>query len=376
MRPRVTMVKGPAIVKVIGQCSCLGCRFSDTTVTVKTGKVLPFEIRRGSKIGITLEDCGTFWTASPYLAGTSMWKSVAMKLVQMAETKKGFAILVVGNSDAGKTTFCTFLANTCIDAGIVPCIIDADVGQSDLAPPGTIGTASLKSQMTDLRNLETPKTGFGFVGSISPAGFEDVIINRAKTAMQAQCQLASPDIFIVNTDGYVSDAGIPYKLRMADELQVKAVICLGRTVLSSIFKRRTQSIVIRVRSSPFAIKSRPERIARRIEQYARFIGTACAVKQFADTRLVYRGQELRTADLANFGAGTFVGVESNHALIGFGCLNSQDSDSMVIRTDLQGEKFDSVLLSDILINDTNSLDPKTPNDVQVESVEYLGHESH
>jgi polynucleotide 5'-kinase involved in rRNA processing len=68
--------------------------------------------------------------------------------------------------------------------GFIPCIIDADIGQGDLPPPNAIGGPILSNQITDLREVN-PRF-IEFVGSISPAGFEEIIIKAVKKISRDQ----------------------------------------------------------------------------------------------------------------------------------------------------------------------------------------------
>ena len=87
-------------------------------------------------------------------------------------------ILIVGNSDTGKSTFAVYLINEALKNGLRPCIIDADIGQGDLAPPNAIGGALIYAQITDLRDVNPQFVEF--VGSTTPTGFEEIIIKAIK----------------------------------------------------------------------------------------------------------------------------------------------------------------------------------------------------
>ena len=51
-------------------------------------------------------------------------------------------VVVVGAIDVGKTTFCALLASQGVEAGIPTAVVDADMGQSEIGPPTTIGQES------------------------------------------------------------------------------------------------------------------------------------------------------------------------------------------------------------------------------------------
>ncbi|MGI0020756.1 MAG: Clp1/GlmU family protein, partial [Nitrososphaera sp.] len=129
----VVMVRGPATVGVKGLCRVLGMDVSGRQVAVRAGKALPFEPGPDCALGID----GEAWSADPLTAGTAMWKNVAQKLSGCR------VVMVVGEVGAGKSTFCTYLANVAIGRGITPCITDGDIGQGDLAPPAAMGAAPM-----------------------------------------------------------------------------------------------------------------------------------------------------------------------------------------------------------------------------------------
>lgn len=142
------------------------------------------------------------------------WHETADKIV----SKPG-KVLVLGGPDTGKTSFCRFLANKGIDSGLRVGVIDADVGQSHIGPPTTIGLGLVERKIGSLSESEL--IALHFVGSTSPArevgsmvsgtqsmvaeatnkGLELIILDstgliEGKTAMRlkrAKIELVSPD---------------------------------------------------------------------------------------------------------------------------------------------------------------------------------------
>jgi len=76
-------------------------------------------------------------------------------------------VMIVGAVDTGKTHFCLQLCNAGVEAGISTAIVDADVGQSEIGAPGTIGMAIVDKPIELLSDLK-PKRLY-FVGSTTPA---------------------------------------------------------------------------------------------------------------------------------------------------------------------------------------------------------------
>ena len=62
------------------------------------------------------------------------WENLARKVVQPQQI-----VLVIGAMDIGKSTFCRFLVERGVTSGLRVGFVDADVGQSQIGPPTTIG---------------------------------------------------------------------------------------------------------------------------------------------------------------------------------------------------------------------------------------------
>ena len=137
------MVKGPARVFVKGACHVLGSDVSGQIVEVRAGKALPFEPSNSwCRLQARLGYGARLWWADSKQAGTSMWRSLAEQVSALAAGKKT-TVMLVGDTDTGKSTLSIYLANMAIRSGLLPSVIDGDIGQGDLAPPTAIGAANL-----------------------------------------------------------------------------------------------------------------------------------------------------------------------------------------------------------------------------------------
>jgi polynucleotide 5'-hydroxyl-kinase GRC3/NOL9 len=75
-------------------------------------------------------------------------------------------VLVIGAGEAGKTTFTAWLANTLLARRLTVAIVDADVGQSEIGPPATVGLGAVRQPLA--RTGEAEPLEFEFVGITSP----------------------------------------------------------------------------------------------------------------------------------------------------------------------------------------------------------------
>src|SRR5215510_7120516 len=82
------------------------------------------------------------------------------------DLRRARTIMLLGATDTGKTTFLTWLANILLAQEQRLAIVDADVGQSSLGPPTTIGLGVVAAPFQSLQELMP--VGLFFVGSTSP----------------------------------------------------------------------------------------------------------------------------------------------------------------------------------------------------------------
>jgi len=338
---KVTMVRGPAAVRAEGSCRLLGMDVSGRTVQVRAGKALPFELSSGCTLHV---QGGETWGADPSSAGTAMWAGLAERILGM--TDRRLVVMLVGGTDTGKSTLSTFLANVAIARGIFPCMIDGDIGQGDLAPPAAMGAALVRGHVADLRDIET--THYEFVGSVTPSGSERLVARRMRSMLARTRRISR--LHIINTDGYVSDGGIAYKMMLARALAPDVIVCVGRGGLASALARGPW-VLLRARSSGQAFKTRSDRIGRRMEQFMRHVGEGAASVQLSKIRLVYRERRISLPRavshfLPSSMVDMFVGLGRRGTMTGFGVVEGLDGD---IRIRTGTSDFDTVYLSDIAL---------------------------
>lgn len=112
-------------------------------------------------------------------------------------------VVVVGDVDVGKSTFCSLLANSGLEAGISTAVVDADMGQSEIGPPTTIGLGLVESPIQMLSDLRAK--ALYFVGSTSPVGHLLAVATGAKSLAE-KAQALGRRMTIVDTTGLVRGA--------------------------------------------------------------------------------------------------------------------------------------------------------------------------
>lgn len=295
------MVRGPAAVSVRGRCQLLGMDVSGQRVPVKAGKVLPFEPEPDCALDI---DGGEWWEeAGPSsAAGTSMWERVAGRVIARCRGRaRPLSVMVIGATDMGKSTFCAYLANRALRAGIVPCVIvDGDIGQGDLAPPSALGAAILWQPVADLRDANTEF--FEFVGDITPSSARIARLVASKMRSLKRRTQGLSCLQIINTDGYVADGGAAYKRMLAGAIRPDVVVAIGsRREAPQLQPGPWLLLRARRGGHPAAAKSRSERIARRLDQYLRYVGQGSVTKSLDAVRFVRASGGSRSSDAARHG---------------------------------------------------------------------------
>jgi polynucleotide 5'-hydroxyl-kinase GRC3/NOL9 len=362
---RVRMVKGPANIVVNGICHVLGSDVSGQTINVRAGKALPFELGNRCRLQARLGHGARIWSAEPNEAGTSMWRLVVQQVSASAASKK-IIVMLVGDTDTGKSTLTTYLSNMAIRRGLVPRVIDADIGQGDLAPPTVIGAAVLSKQVVDLRDVSASR--FEFIGSISPAGFEDLITRKLRSILETTSTLAN--ITIVNTDGYVSNDGVHYKAMIAEELQPHVIICLSENALLYEALKTGPWQVLRARPSSQTYKSRVDRLNRRLDQFLRHVGNGSSTAELSQVGAVYMGKlfspsellfqpPMKQLDLENM-EGIFVGLGSRSKVVGFGIITMISPYSNIIHFQTDVNSFDTIYLSNVRLSRDRIMEIRLP----------------
>ena len=156
--------------------------------------------------------------------------TVAQAQTRLAALPPGATALLLGAADTGKTTFALAAATALSQAGRSVALLDGDLGQSELGPPGTVGvgvapigrTAPLRSGR-DLNLLASY-----FVGATSPAR------HLLETAV-GLCQMSRvarkrrPDLLLADTAGWVlGGAARQLARRTAELLLPQAVLAFQR----------------------------------------------------------------------------------------------------------------------------------------------------
>ena len=134
--------------------------------------------------------------------------------------------LVVGDVDTGKTSLATSLANGLLARGFRVGVVDADLGQSEIGPPTTIGLGRVTRVLACLGDAGV--AGLSFVGSTSPQGHVGATVAGTRR-MVDRAAAAGLERIVVDTSGLIgAELGRILKQRKIERLDPDLVICLER----------------------------------------------------------------------------------------------------------------------------------------------------
>lgn len=256
---RTLLVNGPASVFLVsGLTEVLGAEVNTgETIVVRNGRRLPFYVEEDASFEIT---CGEDSTIED-VAGDTMPKSWRDLADELLDLQKPTVVMIVGRVDSGKTSLCTFLANKAIKARLNVAVIDADLGQSDIGPPATIGLAYLDKPEKDLFRLRADDSYF--IGLTSPSRVAsrvaETIVKCKKEAIRS-----GTSFLVINTDGWVEgQEAVRYKVMLTESVEPSVVVGIRREAeLEAILDKLGQTPVLSA-EPPFNVRKR-NRDSRRI----------------------------------------------------------------------------------------------------------------
>lgn len=187
-------------------------------------------------------------------------------------------VMLLGDIDTGKTTFGIELARRATEAGIPAAIVDADIVQSTVGPPTTVGLKLCAETESFSREALRISDGLGFVGSLVPKGhLLPLVTTTAKLvgkAREAGCRLV-----VVDTTGLVSGIyGQTLKFFKMDLVRPDLIVAFERggelEPVLGIAQRFTPADVIELAVNDRVMaRTVDERISFREEQFAAYFAT-------------------------------------------------------------------------------------------------------
>ncbi len=256
---KTLLVDGPASVNhVSGDVEILGAKLKKgEKVVIREGKRVPFMVKKSATFDLALGEDASF----EEVEGSTTPPSWGDALKEIRARRRPLTVMVMGEVDSGKTGFCTYLLNQALRMKWKAAIIDADLGQSDVGPPSTIGFSHIATPIKDLFEIEAEKAYF--VGMTSPSQVINRVIDGL-VELKGSVEGAGVDFLVINTDGWVSgEEAVSYKVGLTEKVAPDMVVGMQETdelapILTALKATKTLAI-----GSPSAVKKR-SREKRRI----------------------------------------------------------------------------------------------------------------
>ncbi len=271
---KTVLIKGPVLLEIKGECNILGVKCKNECIGWESSRVIPVEKNNNSTLSIIR---GRNWNHhNPETNehhknfGISIWKDLVRNVLKQEKKR----IIIIGPSNSGKSTLSLYMANVFISHGLRPLLIDADVGQGDLAPPTCLGAAVMNFPEVDLWKVKTNFTTF--IGGIQPVGYESKIISNISRQLDTSLK---HDLSIINTDGYIKGNGLIHKIDLLKKIQPDCIIYLGgpnmdrnlMELFSHLPTNLKMNFMYGERQGVVNNRSLTERYAKRIKTFCKFL---------------------------------------------------------------------------------------------------------
>ncbi len=166
------------------------------------------------------------------------WQKLASHIVKPQQV-----VLVIGATDTGKSTFCRFLADYALTSGLKVACVDADIGQSRIGPPTTVGVKSFETQKkngsSDFDNqqirvenrvvFDGSAERLYFVGDVSLSGHFLEILTGIRLMVDSARQ-TDADFIVIDTTGYIHDPpAVTLKQHKIELIRPNHLVCIGRS---------------------------------------------------------------------------------------------------------------------------------------------------
>jgi polynucleotide 5'-hydroxyl-kinase GRC3/NOL9 len=184
-------------------------------------------------------------------------------------------VMLVGATDVGKSTLTLEAANAAVRAGRKAAILDTDLGQGEVGPPGTLGIVRLETPVAALSDLK-PRA-LAFVGDTAPIGHLLALVQGTRRLVRHSLA-REDDVVFVDTSGLVAGR-LAEKLKLAklavlepslvavvqreDEIERLAELLAGTTAAPVVPVRSPEAV--RTKSAVYRRAQRANRMRRHFE---------------------------------------------------------------------------------------------------------------
>ncbi|GMR42157.1 hypothetical protein PMAYCL1PPCAC_12352, partial [Pristionchus mayeri] len=200
------------------------------------------------------------------------------KVAESDPSHRGPRIMLVGPTDVGKSTVCRILCNYSVRMGRSPILVDLDVGQGDIAVPGTMGAIFINKMADIMEGFDCSRPLVFNFGATTPSEnlpLYDLLVKELAEVINQRCAVNRDSNIggvIINTCGWVHGDGYQCLVNAAEAFEVESVVVIDHERLYNDLKRDLPSFVkilhqpksggTETRSKEMRASTRSERIHR------------------------------------------------------------------------------------------------------------------
>jgi polynucleotide 5'-hydroxyl-kinase GRC3/NOL9 len=239
-------------------------------------------------------------------------------------------VLLLGGTSSGKTALALFVIRELLGRGVPAALVDSDIGQSSLGPPGTV---SLKSFRTRVDMEHAVPDRMAFVGGVNPGRHIGEVIHHTVRLARS----APENVVLVDSSGLVDgDPGRALKLGKVRALRPAHVVALERgEELEHILGEVRGPRIWRMHVSPKArSRSRAERAAYRERKFREHFEGA-SVRCLDAGRVAFsRGRRSVEPGFSGLSPGLCVGLNRGEDTLALGVVEAAEGGRICLYTSL------------------------------------------
>lgn len=217
---KTLLIKGPASVKLVsGSGKVFGYALTQKKpLFVRDSRALPIFTEVGMEVEVSLGEGSSVEVVDRDTIPDD-WKALVTQTVR--NHKK---IVVMGGTDSGKTSLTTFIINSLVNEGKKACLVDLDLGQSNICPSTTVGLVWTTKPIPDLYQLKAEL--IAPVGFTSPSFAKEYHLKRAGELLGYA--IKDEGYVVVDCDGWIEGKDAEeHKLNLLNVVKPSLVIFLG-----------------------------------------------------------------------------------------------------------------------------------------------------
>ena len=262
--------------------------------------------------------------------------------------------LILGPSDTGKTSLTAQLASALAARGERVAVVDADVGQSEIGPPTTVGLGRVTGALGRLGDAHV--WALEFVGDTSPVRYIRETA-EATGRLVRKALAAGYDRVLVDTGGLVEGPlGLALKRAKIRAADPDLVLVLQRRDESEPIARALESgarpRVVRLAPSPAAVRRTATRRREHRERMLREYFAQAATLTLSAARVPLRDR--RGQPLTDAAPGLLVGVlGADGETLGIGRVRTFEAarDRLVVDTPVPADRIASLVAGRVAARD-------------------------